>query len=61
MMMNFFKYIGHVLSGIEVTAAEAKRHFLEKEDNPRPLHPGDACGHFIDYFQRPYKVEQQYA
>ena len=35
--------------------------FFEKEDDPRPLHLGDACGHFIDYSRGPYKVEQQYA
>ena len=23
--------------------------FLEKEDDPRPLHLGDAYGHFINY------------
>ncbi|KAI5004560.1 hypothetical protein ZWY2020_031803 [Hordeum vulgare] len=34
--------------------------FLEKEDNPRPLHLGDACGHFIDYSRGPYKAVQQY-
>ena len=33
--------------------------FLEKEDDPRPLHLGDAYGHFIDYSQGPYKVLQQ--
>ena len=34
---------------------------LEKEDDPRPLHLEDACGHFIDYSRGPYKIEQQYA
>ena len=38
-----------------------KSIFLEKEDDPRPLHMGDACGNFIDYSREPYKVEQQYA
>ncbi|KAM3390011.1 hypothetical protein ACQJBY_011895 [Aegilops geniculata] len=32
--------------------------FLEKEDDPQPLHLGDAYGHFIDYSRRPYKVLQ---
>ena len=35
--------------------------FLEKEDDPRPLHLGDAYGHFIDYSRGPYKVLQQSA
>ena len=26
--------------------------FLEKEDDPRPLHLGDAYGHFINYFHK---------
>uniref|UniRef100_A0A8R7VH89 Uncharacterized protein n=1 Tax=Triticum urartu TaxID=4572 RepID=A0A8R7VH89_TRIUA len=33
--------------------------FLDKEDDPRPLHLGDAYGHFIDYSRGPYKVLQQ--
>ena len=41
--------------------ARGERVFLEKEDDPRPLHLEDACGHFIDYSRGPYKVLQQYA
>ena len=32
--------------------------FFEMEDDPRPLHLGDAYGHFINYSRGPYKVLQ---
>ena len=50
----FFRYPP---TGVEVQ--DEKYFFLEKEDDPRPLHLGDVYDHFIDYSRGPYKVLQQ--
>ena len=57
-------YIGTLLDHLlrlPLDPATVTVFFLKKEDDPRPLHLGDAYRHFIDYSQRPYKVLQQYA
>ena len=34
---------------LQRTGSFASVYILEKEDDPRPLHLGDAYGHFINY------------
>ena len=48
------------VAGPDVQINEVKAFFLEKEEDPRPLHLDDACSHFINYsqksLQRNYKI-----
>ena len=39
------KVVDYAMAVVAVMSAG----FLEKEDDPRPLHLGDACGYFINY------------
>ena len=55
-----FGVVGRCVVGAELWGISGGSFFfLEKEDDPRPLHLGDAYGHFIDYSRGPYKVLQQ--
>ncbi|XBI22211.1 hypothetical protein VPH35_063256 [Triticum aestivum] len=49
---------GHEFNEICLNPVAFWIFFLEKEDDPRPLHLGDAYGHFINYSRGPYKVLQ---